>query len=46
MKIQDTVLALLYISGHVASDIAFKRIKTSHVNCVCIFLHIKDTKYY
>ena len=31
MKIQDTVLALLYISCRVASNIAFKRLKTSHV---------------
>ena len=31
MKIQDTVLAVLYISCHVALNIAFKRLKTSHV---------------
>ena len=31
MKIQDTVLAFLYISCNVASNIEFKMLKTSHV---------------
>ena len=31
MKIQNTVLPFLYISCHVASNIAFQRLKSSHV---------------
>ena len=44
MKIQDTVIALWYISCHIATNIVFKIAKNkSCLMSIYFFLYIKDT---